>query len=93
MTHLDKGHIIRHRVCIGSEEVNHPSLELMQMNLLRTLYQFKMALVCLLLSLPLLVVYANANEFSVPPPPPPSFLRLESKTALVTGGTKGIGED
>lgn len=25
MTHLDKGHIIRHRVCIGSEEVNHPS--------------------------------------------------------------------
>ncbi|KAL9181333.1 hypothetical protein ACHAXT_010138 [Thalassiosira profunda] len=31
------------------------------------------------------------NEFAVPPPPPPSFWSLESKTALVTGGTKGIG--
>ena len=41
------------------------------------------------------VVYATtgaANEFAVPAPPPPSFWGLQSKTALVTGGTKGIGE-
>ncbi|KAL7536724.1 hypothetical protein ACHAXR_011211, partial [Thalassiosira sp. AJA248-18] len=40
------------------------------------------------------IVYASsggANEFSIPPPPPPGFWGLESKTALVTGGTKGIG--
>lgn len=38
------------------------------------------------------IIYAaGANEFSVPPPPPPGFWGLESKTALVTGGTKGIG--
>jgi len=38
------------------------------------------------------IIYASGgNEFSVPPPPPPSFWGLSSKTALVTGGTKGIG--
>jgi len=49
------------------------------------------SLVCLLLSLVILPV--ASNECSVPPPPPASFWRLESKTALVTGGTKGIGEN
>ena len=38
------------------------------------------------------VVHATSSEFSVPPPPPPSFWGLKSKTALVTGGTKGIGK-
>jgi len=39
------------------------------------------------------VAYASnsASEFSVPPPPLPNFWGLKSKTALVTGGTKGIG--
>lgn len=38
------------------------------------------------------IIFAtSANEFSVPKPPPPSFWQLQSKTALVTGGTKGIG--
>mmetsp|Transcript_36799 Transcript_36799/g.88723 ORF Transcript_36799/g.88723 Transcript_36799/m.88723 type:complete len:314 (-) Transcript_36799:3098-4039(-) len=49
----------------------------------------------LLLRLSLVILPAacatNTNEFSVPPPPPPSFWGLTSKTALVTGGTKGIG--
>ena len=49
------------------------------------------SLVCLLLLLVILPV--ASNECSVPPPPPASFWRLESKTALVTGGTKGIGEN
>lgn len=34
---------------------------------------------------------SSSNEFSVPSPPPPKFWSLTSKTALVTGGTKGIG--
>ena len=34
---------------------------------------------------------SDGKEFSVPPPPPSSFWGLQSKTALVTGGTKGIG--
>jgi hypothetical protein len=49
------------------------------------------SLVCLLLSLVILPV--ASNECLVPPPPLASFWSLESKTALVTGGTKGIGEN
>lgn len=43
------------------------------------------------LLLVLVLAYASGGEFSVPPPPPPAFWSLTSKTALVTGGTKGIG--
>ena len=40
------------------------------------------------------VIHAvGSSEFAVPPPPPPSFWGLEGQTALVTGGTKGIGEE
>lgn len=46
-------------------------------------------LVCLVLSAALAIV-PLVSAGSVPPPPS-SFSRLDSKTALVTGGTKGIG--
>jgi hypothetical protein len=34
---------------------------------------------------------ASSSDLSVPAPPPASFWRLDSRNALVTGGTKGIG--
>ena len=37
------------------------------------------------------LVQASSSDFSVPAPPPASFWRLDSRNALVTGGTKGIG--
>jgi Tropinone reductase 1 len=49
------------------------------------------AFVCLLLSVAFAIVPLVVNAGSVPPPPLSSFWRLDSKTALVTGGTKGIG--
>lgn len=58
-----------------------------------TSYSVLANLLLLLQSLVVLpVAFASSgNEFSVPPPPPPKFWTLTSKTALVTGGTKGIG--
>lgn len=44
------------------------------------------------LAIGLSVVHASStSDLSVPPPPPASFWRLNSRNALVTGGTKGIG--
>lgn len=44
------------------------------------------------LAIVLSVAHASStSDLSVPPPPAASFWRLNSRNALVTGGTKGIG--
>ncbi|KAL7554974.1 hypothetical protein ACHAWF_018548 [Thalassiosira exigua] len=58
------------------------------MELIITAGAIRLWLLVLSLAAVPVVVHASGSELK---PPPPGFWGLESKTALVTGGTKGIG--